>query len=133
MKIVKIFVTSNRSCHPQESNEVLLIHIYDIKNYIPLLPHNFSGYDNHLILPKLPKNMKRVTFYPLVKTLKGIYFSIRKYLKSKIGKIFSKSCSLTFNDGVRLMNDSLNSLVKNLRCSIYNTTCKHCMKWKDCN
>ena len=29
------------------------------------------------------------------------------------------------------MNDSLDFLVNNLTCDIYNTICKHCMKCKD--
>ena len=31
------------------------------------------------------------------------------------------------------MNNSLDSVAKNLRCNIYNATCKHCIKCKDCN
>ena len=30
------------------------------------------------------------------------------------------------------MNDSLDSLVNNLKCNLYNTKCKHCMKCKAC-
>ena len=30
------------------------------------------------------------------------------------------------------MNDSLDSLVNNLKFNLYNTKCKHCMKCKDC-
>lgn len=32
---------------------------------------------------------------------------------------------------MKLMNDSLDFLVNNLTCDIYNTICKHCMKCKD--
>ena len=47
-------------------------------------------------------------------------------------KISYKSYSLIFIDNVRLMNNFLYSLVDNLTCNLYNTSCKNCIACVDC-
>ena len=65
---------------------------------------------------------------------KASLFLVREsFVKAKSdSKTFSNSYSLRFIDSVRLMNDSLDSLVCNLTRNLYNTKYKHCMECKDC-
>ena len=49
-----------------------------------LLAHSSSRYDNHLILPRKAENLKSVTFYMLVKTLKGLSFFASKQVQKNV-------------------------------------------------
>lgn len=72
-------------------------------------------------------------FYVLVKTKKVWYliFLLRKRFGKK-GKILLKSYFLRFIVSVRLMNGSSDSIADNLKYNLYNTKCKHCIKYNDC-
>ena len=58
-------------------------------------------------------------------------FLLRKRFGKKC-KILLKSYFLRFIVSVRFMNGSSDSLVDNLKCNLYNTKCKHCIKYNDC-
>ena len=74
---------------------------------------------------KRKENTKKQQFL-----LKSSFFLVRKsFIKLKPdGETFNKNYSLRFIDSARLMNDSLDSLVDNLACNLYNVTYKHCME-----
>ena len=102
----------------------LLCNLKDKENsYILVIADNSSGYGNHLCYQKQLRNSRSVTFYMPLKTPKDLSFlHLEKFLKKKnvMVNFFYKSYSFRFIDCVKLMNDSLDSLVDNLTWSLYN-------------
>ena len=102
----------------------LLCNLKDKENsYILVIADNSSGYCNHLCYQKQLRNSRSVTFYMPLKTPKDLSFlHLEKFLKKKnvMVNFFYKSYSFRFIDCVKLMNDSLDSLVDNLTWSLYN-------------
>ena len=92
-------------------------------SYILVIADNSSGYGNHLCYQKQLRNSRSVTFYVPLKTPKDLSFlHLEKFLKKKnvMVSFFYKSYSFRFIDCVKLMNDSLDSLVDNLTWNLYN-------------
>ena len=102
----------------------LLCNLKDKENsYILVIADNSSGYGNHLCYQKQLRNSRSVTFYVPLKTPKDLSFlHLEKFLKKKnvMVSFFYKSYSFRFIDCVKLMNDSLDSLVDNLIWNLYN-------------
>ena len=91
---------------------------YKIPSYIPIVFHNLSGYDAHLIIRELGKkfdtgkigvitenNEKYISFY--------IDVVVDRY-EDELGKIKEKKIQLKFIDSMRFMASSLDSLTNNL-------------------
>ena len=102
----------------------LLCNLKDKENsYILVIADNSSRYGNHLCYQKQLRNSRSVTFYVPLKTPKDLSFlHLEKFLKKKnvMVSFFYKSYSFRFIDCVKLMNDSLDSLVDNLIWNLYN-------------
>ena len=89
---------------------------YKIHNYIPVVFHNFSGYDAHLFIRQLAKYTTDIGV--IAKSIEDyISFSIKvevdKYV-DKNGEEKSKEIELRFIDSFKFMSSSLDSLVSNL-------------------
>ena len=93
---------------------------YKIPSYIPIVFHNFSGYDTHLFIKELASITDGSIGHMGViakNTEDYISFSIKvevdKYMnKKRIER--SKEIELRFIDSFKFMNSSLDSLVNNL-------------------
>ena len=80
---------------------MLMLLTQDKSNIIPLIFHNFSDYDSHLVFKKLvDKKTNKVKFENVPKT-NGEYTSI-------------KHGCIRFIDSYRILSSSLDSLVKTL-------------------
>lgn len=73
---------------------------YRVANFIPVLYHNLEGYDSHLLMQQLGKYKDR--------KLQCISKNMEKYISFSLGP-------LRFLDSLSFMNESLSSLVKNLK------------------
>ena len=89
----------------------------------------------HLNSHKAVEKFKKCDFFFVGrKTEKPMFLGVRKsFVKTKLNcKTFDKCYSSRFIDIVRLMNDSLDSIIDNLTLHLYNTKYKHCMKCVNC-
>ena len=89
---------------------------YKIPKYIPVVFHNLAGYDAHLFLRELAKQVTGIGVIPK-NTEDYISFSIKvevdKYI-NKNGNEHTKEMELRFIDSIKFMSSSLDSLVNNL-------------------
>ena len=87
-----------------------------IPNYIPVIFHNFTGYDAHLFIRELAKYTTGMDIIAK-NTEDYISFSIKvevdKYV-NKEGNKRMKEMELRFIDSIKFMSNSLDSLVNNL-------------------
>ncbi len=70
---------------------------YIIPQYIPVVMHNFKGYDSHFIVQNLGKFKDKISIIPN---------NMEKYMSLTIGRF-------RFIDSLQFMNSSLDNLVKN--------------------
>ena len=99
---------------------------YKVPNFIPIVFHNFSGYDSHLFIKKLAHtepsdqgsisgNSGKLTCIP---NNEEKYIRFSKEIKvdefEKEGKTYEVKRKLRFTDSFRFMGSSLDSLSKNL-------------------
>ena len=91
---------------------------YKIPSYIPIIFHNLSGYDAHLIIRELGKKFDTVKIGVIAENKKK-YISfyvdvvVDRY-EDELGKIKEKKIQLRFIDNMRFMASSLDSLTNNL-------------------
>ena len=89
---------------------------YKIPSYIPVIFHNFTGYDAHLVIKELAKYTTDIGIIAK-NTEDYISFSIKvevdKYI-DKNGNEQVKEMELRFIDSIKFMSISLDSLVNNL-------------------
>ena len=92
---------------------------YKIPSYIPIVFHNLSGYDTHLIIKELASCSTEGSNMGVIAKNKEDYisFSIKvevdKYINKK-GIEKSKEIELRFIDSFKFMSSNLDSLVNNL-------------------
>ena len=90
--------------------------MYRIPSYIPVVFHNLSGYDTHLFIKELGKNLRDMEVIAKNKE-DYISFSVEvavdKYL-DKEGNEKEKLIELRFIDSFKFMASSLDSLTRNL-------------------
>ena len=98
---------------------------YKVQREIPVVLHNGSNYDFHLIIKEFAKTFKGNIDCLGENTEKYVTFSV--ILKIEIRNRILVTHKLRFIDSSRLMNTSLASLVDNLS-KVDSTNCKKCMK-----
>ena len=91
--------------------------MYRIPSYIPVVFHNLSGYDAHLVIRELGRH-SRDTMEVLAKTKEdyislSVKVAVDKYV-DKLGNEKDKLIELRFIDSFKFMATSLDSLTRNL-------------------
>ena len=91
---------------------------YKIPSYIPIVFHNLSRYDAHLFIRELGKKFDKGKIGVIAENKeKYISFNIDVIVDEYVddrGKIKEKKIQLRFNDSIRFMASSLDSLMNNL-------------------
>ena len=86
--------------------------------FIPIVFHNLSGYDAHLIIRKLSKKFDTGKIGVIAENKeKYISFNVDVMVdryEDELGKIKEKKIQLRFIDSMRFMASSLDSLLNNL-------------------
>ena len=98
---------------------------YKVQREIPVVLHNGSNYDYHLIIKKLTKEFEGKVDCLEENTEKYITFSVPLKKINKNGKLITYK--LKFIDSYRFMQTSLSNLTDNLS-EIDNKDCKNCME-----
>ena len=86
---------------------------YRIPSYLPVVFHNLSGYDAHLFIKELGKNLRDMEVIERNKE-DYISFSIKVLVNKYEGQEKEKLIELKFIDSFKFMSSSLDSLTRNL-------------------
>lgn len=96
---------------------------YEAQRGIPVVFHNGSGYDFHIIIKELANEFRKDKKYLGENTEKYISFSVLMRITNDDGEVVS--CKLKFIDSLRFMPGSQENHVNNLS-EINMMTCKTC-------
>ena len=106
---------------------------YKIRDHIPIVFHNLSGYDSHLFIKELGRKFNKDDIGVIAENKeKYISFNVKinvklAGVKDKDGKEVYKNIQLRFIDSFRFMASSLDKLASNL----FGTSGIQCNKCKD--
>ena len=84
---------------------MIIVKIYVIPKYIPIVFHNLRSHDSHFIVQNLGKYKEKIDIIPN---------NTEKYTPISAGNSRNKHVYLRFIDSLQFMSDSLESLVKNM-------------------
>ena len=91
------------------------VKVYKVPKFIPVIFHNGSRYDNHLIIRQISKDFSGYFKCTVEKTEKYSTFSMNVEKKdTSINKKRPETYRLRFIDSYRFMGSGLENLVKNL-------------------